>query len=94
MMRELWVRGKEFDSLVEVHDFLKSQLDFPEHYGKNLSALYDCLTDIGEDTRIVIDWEQVEEDELLDGLERIAEVMQDAQEENEYLEIAIAQDDL
>ena len=25
--RELWVRGKEFDSLVEVHDFLKSQLD-------------------------------------------------------------------
>ena len=28
MMRELWVRGKEFDSLEEVHDFLKSQLDF------------------------------------------------------------------
>lgn len=94
MMRELWVKGKEFDSLGEVHDFLKSQLDFPEHYSKNLSALYDCLTDIGEDTRIVIDWEQVEEDELLDGLERIAEVMQDAQEENEYLEIAIAQEDL
>ena len=42
----------------------------------------------------MIDWEQVEEDELLDGLERIAEVMQDAQEENEYLEIAIAQEDL
>ena len=92
-MRELWIKGKEFDSLEEVHDFLRQQLDFPESYGENLSALYDCLTDLGEDTRLVIDWEQVEDEVLLDGLERMAEVMQDAQEENDYLEVRISGED-
>jgi len=28
----------------EVHQFLMDQLRFPEHYGKNLDALYDMLT--------------------------------------------------
>ena len=92
-MRELWIKGEEFDSLEEVHDFLRQQLDFPEYYGENLSALYDCLTDLGEDTRLVIDWEQVEDEVLLDGLERMAEVRQDAQEENDYLEGRISGED-
>ena len=28
----------------EAHRYLKEQLAFPDYYGKNLDALYDCLT--------------------------------------------------
>ena len=29
-----------------IHRHLKKLLDFPDYYGENLDALYDCLTDI------------------------------------------------
>ncbi|MER2013235.1 MAG: barstar family protein [Methanobrevibacter sp.] len=28
------------------HDYLKEALNFPDYYGKNLDALYDCLCEI------------------------------------------------
>ena len=30
----------------EMHEYLKEVLEFPEYYGGNLDALYDCLTDM------------------------------------------------
>ena len=36
------------------HDYLKDALDFPDYYGKNLDALYDCLCEIGVETEIVL----------------------------------------
>ena len=38
----------------EGHDYLKKALNFPEYYGKNLDALYDCLTEISVETEICI----------------------------------------
>ena len=35
------------------HKYLKEKLELPEHYGENLDALYDCLTEM-EDVEIVI----------------------------------------
>ena len=32
----------------EAHLYLAEMLDFPDYYGKNLDALYDCLTELGE----------------------------------------------
>ena len=37
----------------EMHEYLKEVLEFPEYYGGNLDALYDCLTDM-KDVEIVI----------------------------------------
>lgn len=34
------------------HEYLIKTLDLPDYYGRNLDALYDCLTDICEDTEI------------------------------------------
>ncbi len=35
-----------------LHDTLTSSLQLPDWYGRNLDALYDCLSDIHEDTEI------------------------------------------
>ncbi len=40
--------GKKMTSKEEAHAYLKKAFGFPEYYGKNLDALYDCLTDMGE----------------------------------------------
>ncbi len=32
--------------LGEVHKVIKEGLDFPDYYGENISALWDCLTDM------------------------------------------------
>ena len=34
----------------QAHIYLAEVLNFPDYYGKNLDALYDCLTGMGECT--------------------------------------------
>lgn len=36
------------------HEYIKSQLNFPDYYGNNLDALYDCLGDISSPYKIII----------------------------------------
>lgn len=38
----------------ELHEKLKLFFDFPKYYGGNLDAMYDCLTDISEETNVTI----------------------------------------
>ncbi len=88
-MQEVFINGRDFETAEEVHEFLKDTLDFPDYYGKNLSALYDVLTDLNEDTRIVLNLSDAEDDGMIEFLERMAEVATDAAAENDYLEIII-----
>ena len=37
------------------HAHLKSELQLPDYYGKNLDALYDCLTSEAEGLEIVLE---------------------------------------
>ena len=60
------------------HDYLMEMLNFPDYYGKNLDALYDCLCEIGEDTEIV----------LINGKEVSSDLIDtfiDADNENDFL---------
>ena len=34
----------------QAHQYLAQMLDFPDYYGKNLDALFDCLTELQECT--------------------------------------------
>ncbi|AMQ69106.1 MULTISPECIES: barstar family protein [Bacillus] len=38
------IDGKDITSTEALHRILKDQLDFPDFYGENLNALWDCLT--------------------------------------------------
>lgn len=51
-MKTCVIDGKEILSQEMLHDVLAGELEFPEWYGRNLDALYDCLTDMREDCEI------------------------------------------
>lgn len=58
------------------HDYLMEALDLPDYYGKNLDALYDCLTEMECDIELV-NSDQVDKN--------LIETFQDAARENEFL---------
>ena len=37
----------------QAHQYLAHMLDLPDYYGKNLDALFDCLTELGDRTIIL-----------------------------------------
>lgn len=43
--------AQRMESREQAHVYLREQLQFPEHYGGNLDALYDCLTEL-TDTQV------------------------------------------
>ena len=44
-MAEITLDGLALSSIEEVHDRFAQALDLPPYYGRNLDALFDCLTD-------------------------------------------------
>ena len=47
-MKQITLDGNLLSDISTVHEYLKEMLDFPEYYGKNLDALFDCMTDLDE----------------------------------------------
>lgn len=46
--------GQEMRDRKSAHDHLKTQLDFPDYYGRNLDALYDLLSERGKPLTITV----------------------------------------
>lgn len=44
-MAEVVLNGLELESMEAVHDRFAEALDLPGYYGRNLDALFDCLTE-------------------------------------------------
>lgn len=65
-MAEITLDGMEIQSMEEVHDLFARGLDLPEWYGRNLDALFDCLTDAHELVTVRL----LHEDELRERLGR------------------------
>ena len=60
-MNEIIIDCSTVESKADLHAALASALSFPDHYGNNLDALYDCLTEIGQDTCLILqDWHHAE----------------------------------
>ena len=53
-MKHLCLDVSAVTSAAELHALLKDALAFPRWYGNNLDALYDCLTDLTEDTFLTL----------------------------------------
>ena len=69
------------------HAAVAEALHFPAHYGKNLDALHDCLTDIFTDTQIQFEnWDALE-NALGSYTAAIQWAMTHAAEENPSLQV-------
>ena len=69
-----------------MHKALAGALSFPEWYGKNYDALHDCLTDIREDTTLIL----LHFDQTNSFNEIFRMVFDDSEAENPHLFITIA----
>ena len=68
----------------ELHRILAKALSFPEWYGHNLDALYDCLTSISVDTHVILkNW-----DTLPPFFQGFKTVLEEAEENNLCLTVS------
>lgn len=70
----------------EAHLYLQEALSFPDYYGRNLDALYDCLTDLDETEVQFIHAEEA----TGTYFDRIRIVFEDAAEDNSRLTVSDA----
>ena len=70
-------------SLSELHGELAALLSFPDYYGANLDALYDCLTDMAVTLRIT-HWDALEEAIGIPRCITFKRVLQAAAEESRF----------
>ena len=88
-MRYAMIEGAAVGSMGRLHRLLAEQLDFPDWYGGNLDALYDCLTDLTEETSIILLHSQALTETLGTSYGRFCRVLTDAAAENPNLHIQI-----
>lgn len=81
-MKQITLDGNRLGDASQVHDYLKEVFEFPEYYGKNLDALYDCLTDL-EDVEITIT--APDEDGAI--FQKMLRIFKAANRENEGLKV-------
>ena len=87
-MRRIIIDGAYVESMEKLHDMLKFSLDLPAWYGRNLDALYDCLTGELKGKTVIV----VRHEEMLAELgggrgEALLSVLRDADEESRRLKV-------
>lgn len=85
-MREVVFDSSHVERLDQLHSELSRSLDFPDYYGANLDALYDCLSgDIALPLRIIWKNYNITRSKLGKDVEKVLKVMKDfAKEEPDF----------
>ena len=84
--------GGAFESAAQLHETLARELRFPDWYGGNLDALFDCLTDLREDTVICLKNPHGMEQRLGAFGGRVLRVLRDAAAENPRLRVELGKE--
>ena len=86
-MKEIRLEESRLQDKKEAHEYLKEALCFPDHYGRNLDALYDCLTEL-KPCRITFTFSE-KPTESGGYPEKILRVLKEAAKDNSNLELVI-----
>ena len=88
-MKEIIIDGSTIETAGDLHEALAQALSLPDWYGRNLDALYDCLTELGEDTHLQLhNWHHIEF-RLKDYSGKAVYVFHYAMEENPHLTVSL-----
>lgn len=82
-MKKITLNFENISNKEEMHKYLAEKFEFPDYYGKNLDALFECLTDIAEPTAVNII------NAINDYDEQIINVITSAEEENDNLAVFV-----
>ena len=74
-----------------IHTRIKKALGFPEYYGRNLDALYDCLTDVPSPCEIEVIGLELLPEELSEYASKIRLVFEDAAEEKAGMKVSFSE---
>ena len=82
-MKKITLEVENISGKEEMHKYLAEKFEFPDYYGGNLDALFECLTDIAEPTAVNI------VNAINDYDEQIINVITSAEEENDNLAVFV-----
>lgn len=88
-MNRVVVDGRISKDKKMFHQHLKEVFSFPEYYGCNLDALYDCLLEITKETEIVLTYFDILEENLGQYAVSLFHTFKDAAEENDWIKILL-----
>lgn len=88
-MKTVAIDGNEIINMMDIHRIFAEELEFPEWYGMNLDALFDCLCDMTEEVEIVIENKTELSENLGVSFEKLCAVLDDACEENGNISVEI-----
>ena len=84
-MRKILLDFRMADTKERVQEYLMQSFEFLDYYGRNLDALFDMLTGLGEDTCVGVFGIDNSREALAKYLGQVKRVMQDAERENPHL---------
>jgi ribonuclease inhibitor len=74
IVKEIILDGRKIDTEEELHQFFKKEFDFPDYYGMNLNAFWDCLSEGFEEPTKVI-WTNVGDSKKKFGINFVNDII-------------------
>ena len=90
-MKNTAINAADYHDILEIHEALARDLEFPDYYGKNLDALHDVLTEPDDEIRIEISLKGLTDPAMTHAILDMINVIMDAEEENQDLELIVRQ---
>jgi ribonuclease inhibitor len=88
MERVFYINLEGVSTKEQFHDALAVELPLPDYYGRNLDALYDVLTECGQNWNVII-YNTDRAPELSDYLVKVRKMAKGAMAETEGLKIRL-----
>lgn len=88
-MQYICLDAHEMSNRERLHDYVAIKLALPAYYGRNLDALYDCLSDIQQPTIIFLTHQRALSENLGNYGRKVGQVFKDVAHQNKHIKLVI-----